>query len=66
MKYILGAATVFAGLGLGFIGYFGLGLMSLVDSALLAAGLLMVMDGALWYLPVRNEQAGVQRCPVRA
>jgi uncharacterized membrane protein YidH (DUF202 family) len=56
----------FAGLGLGFIGYFGLGLMSFVDSVLLAAGLLMVMDGALWYLPVRKEQAEIERCPVRA
>jgi hypothetical protein len=38
--------------------------LTLFDSLLIAAGMLMVVDGALWYLPVRKEQAETPRCPV--
>jgi uncharacterized membrane protein YidH (DUF202 family) len=54
----------FVGVGLGLLHYFGLSLFTILDSLLIAAGLLMVLDGILWYLPVRKEQAEVPRCPV--
>jgi len=56
--------VAFTSLGLGLTGYFGISLMSLLDLSLIAAGVFMVVDGALWYMPVRREQAGLQRCPV--
>jgi uncharacterized membrane protein YidH (DUF202 family) len=54
----------FAGLGLGLMHYFGFSILTAVDSLLILAGLLMIIDGWLWYMPVRKEQAGIPRCPV--
>lgn len=54
----------FLGLGLGFVKYFGLSLLTMFDLLLTAAGVLMVMDGVLWYLPVRKEQAEIPRYPL--
>jgi len=54
----------FSGLGLGLISYFGISLLTMFDFLLVAAGLFMIIDGALWYLPVRKEQAETPRCPV--
>ncbi len=54
----------FAGLGIGLMTFYGLGLMSGLDALLAAAGLLMTVDGLLWYLPVRKEQAEIPRSPV--
>jgi uncharacterized membrane protein YidH (DUF202 family) len=54
----------FAGLGLGLMHYFGVSLLTIFDSFLVVAGILMVVDGALWYMPVRKEQAETPRCPV--
>lgn len=56
--------VAFSSLGLGLIHYFGYSVLTLFDSLLIAAGMLMVVDGALWYLPVRKEQAETPRCPV--
>ncbi len=53
-----------AGLGLGFVGYFGVSLFTIIDAALVLAGLMLVVDGVLWYMPVRKEQAELPRCPV--
>ncbi len=53
--------VAFLGLGLGFVKYFGLSLLTMFDLLLAAAGVLMVVDGVLWYLPVRKEQAEVPR-----
>lgn len=47
----------FVGLGLGLTGYFGYGVLSIVDGFLVVAGLFLVVDGVLWYLPVRKEEA---------
>jgi uncharacterized membrane protein YidH (DUF202 family) len=47
----------FLSIGIGLIGYFGLGFKTLFDAMLILIGLLMIIDGALWYLPVRKEQA---------
>jgi uncharacterized membrane protein YidH (DUF202 family) len=54
----------FLSFGFGLMHYFGLGILSIMDSLLILAGLLMTVDGALWYLPVRKEQAEIPRCPV--
>ncbi|MGD0282367.1 MAG: type II secretion protein [Dissulfurispiraceae bacterium] len=54
----------FAGLGLGLMRYFGFSLLTAVDSLLISAGILMIIDGWQWYMPVRKEQAEVPRCPV--
>ncbi len=47
----------FVSIGIGLIGYFGFGFSTLFDGMLIVAGLLMIIDGGLWYLPVRKEQA---------
>ena len=47
----------FVGLGLGLTGYFGYGALSVVDGVLVVAGLFLAVDGVLWYLPVRKEEA---------
>lgn len=54
----------FAGLGIGLTHYFGLSWLTAFDSLLIAAGAAMAIDGLLWYLPVRKEQAEIPRCPV--
>ncbi|MGO9014722.1 MAG: type II secretion protein [Dissulfurispiraceae bacterium] len=54
----------FVGFGLGLIHYFGFSILTAIDGFLIIAGVLMTIDGWLWYMPVRNEQAEVPRCPV--
>ncbi len=54
----------FAGLGLGLIRYFGFSLLTAFDTMLIIAGALMIVDGILWYMPVRKEQSETPRCPV--
>ncbi len=51
----------FLSIGIGIVGYFGFGLLTSFNIGLIAAGLLMMIDGALWYWPVRKEQAEVPR-----
>jgi uncharacterized membrane protein YidH (DUF202 family) len=53
--------VTFLGIGLGLLTYFGLGLNTPFDLILMAVGLLMIIDGLLWYLPVRREQAELPR-----
>ncbi len=47
----------FLSLGLGLLSYFGLGINTPFDLLLMVIGLLLIVDGLLWYLPVRREQA---------
>ncbi|CAK8713798.1 Type II secretion system protein GspE N-terminal domain-containing protein [Candidatus Electronema halotolerans] len=47
--------------GVGLLVYFHFSLLSFFDLALTGAGLLMVVDGLLWYLPVRKEQTELPR-----
>ncbi len=54
--------VAFASLGFGLLKVFGLGLLTLFDGLLIIAGLLVALDGLLWYLPVRKEHAAVPRC----
>ncbi|MBI5632619.1 MAG: type II secretion protein [Nitrospirae bacterium] len=54
----------FTSLGFGLLSYFTFGVMSFFDSLLFIAGILMIADGLIWYLPVRKEQAEIPRCPV--
>ena len=51
----------FMSIGIGFITYFGLGMNTIFDLMLILVGLLMCIDGILWYLPVRKEQAELPR-----
>ena len=54
--------VAFMSMGLGFMGYFSLSRATILDSLLIVAGVMMAVDGALWYLPVRKEQAEPPRC----
>lgn len=54
----------FSSLGIVLMSYFTFSFLAVIDIMLLAAGLLMIVDGALWYLPVRKEQSEMPRCPV--
>jgi uncharacterized membrane protein YidH (DUF202 family) len=51
----------FITIGLGLFIYFGIGAITALDALLVLAGILMTIDGALWYLPVRREQAEIPR-----
>ncbi len=51
----------FLSIGIGIISYFGFGLLTSFNLWLIAAGILLLIDGALWYWPVRKEQAEVPR-----
>lgn len=53
--------VAFFSLGLGFLQYFGLSLFSVIDTILITAGILMAVDGILWYMPARKEQELIQR-----
>jgi uncharacterized membrane protein YidH (DUF202 family) len=48
-------------IGIGIISYFGFGLLTSFNLWLIAAGILLVIDGTLWYWPVRKEQAEIPR-----
>lgn len=54
----------FSSLGILLMAYFRFSFLAVVDIMLLTAGVLMIVDGALWYLPVRKEQSEMPRCPV--
>lgn len=47
----------FVSIGLGLIGYFGLNILTILNAFLVASGIWMIVDGALWYWPVRKEQS---------
>jgi len=47
--------------GIGFITVYGLGLNTIFDGILILSGLLMIIDGTLWYMPYRKEQAELPR-----
>src|SRR5271157_957946 len=49
----------FASLGLGLMHYFGFSVLTVIDAFLITAGILMIIDGWLWYMPVRKEQAEI-------
>jgi uncharacterized membrane protein YidH (DUF202 family) len=51
----------FLSIGIGIISYFGFGALTSFNLWLIAAGLLMLVDGMLWYWPVRKEQAEIPR-----
>ena len=55
------SGVAFTSIGLGLIEYFGFNILAIVDCFLIGSGVLMIIDGALWYLPVRKEQAEVPK-----
>jgi uncharacterized membrane protein YidH (DUF202 family) len=56
--------VTFISVGFGLMYYFAYSWSTAFDILLIVAGLLMAIDGLLWYLPVRKEQAEIPRCPV--
>jgi uncharacterized membrane protein YidH (DUF202 family) len=55
------SGVAFTSIGLGLIEYFGFNILAILDCFLIGSGVLMIIDGALWYLPVRKEQAEVPK-----
>jgi uncharacterized membrane protein YidH (DUF202 family) len=49
--------VLFVSIGIGLIGYFGLNVLTLLNAFLVASGTWMIVDGILWYWPVRKEQS---------
>lgn len=47
----------FISISIGLLSFFGLGANTPFDLILMLVGILMIIDGLLWYLPVRREQA---------
>jgi uncharacterized membrane protein YidH (DUF202 family) len=54
--------VAFTSLGFGLLEFFGMSLLNVLDVLLICAGILIAVDGILWYWPVRKEQAEVTRC----
>jgi uncharacterized membrane protein YidH (DUF202 family) len=52
------------GLSLALLKYFSFSMLTAFEFFLILAGLLMITDGLLWYLPVRKEQEEIPRSPV--
>jgi len=48
-------------IGIGLLSYFGLSVNTPFDLLLMVIGFLLIVDGLLWYLPVRREQAELPR-----
>jgi uncharacterized membrane protein YidH (DUF202 family) len=57
------SGVAFSILGLGLIRYFGFSLFTVFDFILVIAGILMIVDGVLWYMPARKEQSEIPRYP---
>ncbi len=55
----------FLGLGLGLMKYFGLSPLTILDSFIIISGLLIAIDGAVWYWPVRKEQHEAEKQTVQ-
>lgn len=53
-----------ASFGIGLIQYFAPSILTVVEATLVALGVVMVIDGALWHLPVRQEVPEVPRAAV--
>jgi len=51
----------FISTSIGLLSYFGLGGNTPFDLILLVVGIMMIVDGLLWYMPVRREQAELPR-----
>jgi uncharacterized membrane protein YidH (DUF202 family) len=54
----------FASVGLGLVQYFGISMLNMVDSFIILAGTLMIMDGISWSWPVRKENYEALKCSV--
>jgi uncharacterized membrane protein YidH (DUF202 family) len=54
----------FSSIGIALFSYFGLSKLNLLDGFLILAGILLVVDGVLWYWPVRKERREALKCPV--
>ncbi|MHB8858278.1 MAG: GspE/PulE/PilB domain-containing protein [Thermoleophilia bacterium] len=52
---------VFLGIGAGLVQYFQVSPVALWGLLLIAAGVLMIVDGLLWYVPARKEEPDLRR-----
>ncbi|MGO9379137.1 MAG: hypothetical protein ACLPN1_09100 [Dissulfurispiraceae bacterium] len=59
------SGVALASLGIGLIRYFGFSPLTIFDALLALGGVLMIIDGLLWYWPVRKENAETPRCYVQ-
>ncbi len=55
----------FLAVGIGLTRYFGFSLLTALDMLLVLGSLAMIVDGALWYLPARREQAEIPQYLIR-
>jgi uncharacterized membrane protein YidH (DUF202 family) len=55
----------FLAVGIGLMQYFGFSLLTAFDMLLVVGSLAMIIDGALWYLPARREQAEIPEYLIR-
>jgi uncharacterized membrane protein YidH (DUF202 family) len=51
----------FLSIGIGILSYYGFGVLTSFNLWLIVAGVMLVVDGLLWYWPVRKEQAEIPR-----
>jgi len=54
----------FSSIGIAFFGYFGFSKLNILDGFLILAGILLIVDGAVWYWPVRKEHFEASKCSV--
>ncbi len=61
---LIRTGVAFTSLGMVLLDYYKFSLLAFIDIMLIISGLLMIVDGALWYFPIRKEQSEMPRCPV--
>jgi uncharacterized membrane protein YidH (DUF202 family) len=54
----------FVSVGLGLIEYFGFNVLTILNAFLVVSGIWMIVDGTLWYWPVRKEQSEFPPIPI--
>ncbi|MGE5256968.1 MAG: hypothetical protein ACM3KE_09870 [Hyphomicrobiales bacterium] len=59
------AGVSFLAVGIGLVKYFGFSLLTALDMVLILGSIGMIVDGALWYLPARREQAEIPEYLIR-
>ena len=59
------SGVAMACLSVGLINYFGFSFLTIFDALLALSGVMMIMDGVLWYWPVRKETAETPRCYIQ-
>ncbi|MEJ2314019.1 MAG: type II secretion protein [Nitrospirota bacterium] len=58
---LIRTGVALSSLGMVLLKYFGPSVLTAVDMAIFTAGLLMTIDGFIWYMPARVEQVNLRR-----